>query len=321
MTASSFSGMRIVFGGETFPSARAMLQERLPADEFRIWQDRSTLPAIDGVDVLVPMMYRIDAQAMDGIRPRLIQQVGSGLEGVDLLAATARQIPVAAVPASGSNAESVAEHVLLLILALLRELPQAQANIKAGVLGAPQGRMLAGRTVCLWGLGATALSLSRRLRALGVTVIGLTRDPRADKVATYGLDACYGIDQRDTCLARTEILVLCIRLNDATRGLVDAGVLAALPPGAYLVNPARGPLVDYRALYDALASGRLRGAGLDVFWREPIAPDDPLLALPHVVATPHIAGVTDQSYGEIIDAVAANIERFRRGEPLLHRSA
>src|SRR5215510_12889562 len=91
-------------------------------------------------------------------------------------------------------------------------------------------------------------------------------------------------------------------------------------PGAYLVNAARGPLVDYHALYSALSTNRLAGAALDVFWEEPIPPTDPLLALPNVIATPHTAGVTDRSYNEIADAVAANIERLRRGDPLLNRA-
>src|SRR5579862_8604711 len=130
--------MFILFSGETFPSARAMIAERLPHDEFGVWSDRTVFPNVNRIDVLVPMMFRIDAPVMDKLRPRLIQQVGSGLEGVDLAAAREREIPVAALPASGSNAESVAEHVLLLILALLRELPLAQANVRSRVLGAPQ---------------------------------------------------------------------------------------------------------------------------------------------------------------------------------------
>jgi phosphoglycerate dehydrogenase-like enzyme len=313
--------MRILFSGETFPSARAMIAERLPSDEFDVWPDRKVIPQMTDIDVLVPMMFRIDAVVLDALRPRLIQQVGSGLEGVDLAAARDRRIPVAALPASGSNADSVAEHVLMLVLALLRELPLAQANIRSGVLGSPMGRMLARRTVCLWGLGATALSLAQRFRAMGVTLLGITRDPSDPKVAAYGLDAVYSTADRRTCLARTDILIPCIRLSEATRGIVDAAAFDELPKGAYFVNAARGPLVAYRALYDALASRRLVGAALDVFWAEPIASDDPILALPNVIATPHIAGVTDRSYGEIVDAFAANIERFRRGEPLLNRSA
>jgi phosphoglycerate dehydrogenase-like enzyme len=313
--------MRIVFCGETFPSARMLLQERLPADECHVWRDGNSVCQTSGVDVLIPMMFRIDAPAMDHIRPRLIQQWGSGLEGVSLEAARARRIPVASVPACGSNAESVAEHALLLILSLLRQLPAAQANVRAGVLGAPLGRMLAGRTVCLWGLGATAFSLARRLRALDARLIGITRDPAAEKVAAFRLDACFPTEKHSECLRETEVLVLCVRLSNETRGLVNADVLATLREGAHLVNAARGALLDYDALYSALSTGRLRGAALDVFWNEPIACDDPLLTLPNVIATPHVAGVTEQSYREIADAVVANIERIRRGESALNRVA
>jgi len=309
--------MRILFCGESFASARVLLQQRLRSkagDEFCIWPDRGTSADLSHVDVLIPMMFRIDGEVMDAARFRLIQQWGSGLEGVDLDAARTRGIPVASVPTSGSNAESVAEHALLLILSLLRQLPEAQANVRVGVLGAPLGRMLAGRTVCLYGLGATALSLARRLRALGVKLVGITRDPGAPKVAGFGLDSCYSTDERDLCLSQTDILVLSTRLCKETRGLVDGSCLAALRAGAYLVNAARGALVDYEALYAALSTGRLAGAGLDVYWEEPIAPNDPLLGLPNVIATPHIAGVTDRSYGEIADAVAANIELIRQGK-------
>ena len=310
--------MRIIFCGRTFPASRFLLEERLPADEVRVWQDRNAFPPMSG-DVLIPMMFRIDATVMDAIRPRLIQQWGSGLEGVDLEAARKRGIPVASVPASGSNADSVAEHALLLMLALLRQWPQAQANLQAGVLGAPLGRMLAGSTVCLWGLGATALSLARRLHALDVKLIGITRDPAAAKVTAFSLDACYSSEQRAAALCQTDILVMSVRLHTATRNLVDAKALAELPAGACLVNAARGALVDYHALYSALSIGRLAGAALDVFWEEPIPPSDPLLALPNVIATPHIAGVTNRSYAEIADAVAENIERLRYGHPLLNR--
>jgi len=285
-----------------------------------VWQDRNAAIDLSRIDVLIPMMFRIDAEIMDAAHFRLIQQWGSGLEGVDLDAARARGIPVARVPTSGSNAESVAEHALLLILSLLRQMPEAQANVRACVLGGPLGRMLAGRTVCLYGLGATALALARRLRALDVKLLGLTRDPGAPKVAAFDLHGCYSIDERDTCLGQTEILVLCTRLSKETRGLISASTLSALSKGAYLVNAARGALIDYGALYAALSTRHLAGAGLDVYWEEPIAPSDPLLALPNLIATPHVAGVTEESYGQIADAVAQNISRVQRGLPILNRA-
>ena len=153
-----------------------------------------------------------------------------------------------------------------------------------------------------------------------VRLVGITRDPRAPKVSEFGLDACYSGEERDVCLAQTDVLILCARLSRETQGLIDAKALQALRPGAYLVNAARGALIDYEALYSALTSAHLAGAGLDVYWREPIAPDDPLLALPNVIATPHIAGVTDRSYEEIAEAVATNIDRFRRQEAPLNRA-
>jgi phosphoglycerate dehydrogenase-like enzyme len=312
--------MRVLFCGDTFPAARALLHERLPYDELCVWLDRNSLSAAKDVDVLIPMMFPIDAKVMSSMRPHLIQQWGSGLEGIDLEAARNRGIPVTSVSTSGSNAESVAEHALLLILALFRQLPLAQCNVRAGILGAPLGRILAGRTLCLWGLGQTALSLAHRLRALDVKLLGITRDPHAKKVAEFGLDACYSPNERAKCLSHTDVLVLCIRLNNETCGLVNTRVLAEIRPGAYLVNTARGALIDYHALYSALCNGRLAGAGLDVFWEEPMPVQDPLLSLPNVIATPHVAGVTDRSYGEIADAVAANVERLRRGEAFLNRA-
>ena len=313
--------MRILFCGDTFPFASQCLKRRLgpPSDEIVICPGDAIRPALDGVDAVIPLMCAIDSAVIDAGRFRLIQQWGAGLDGVDLAAARRRGIMVANVPATGSNADSVAEHAILLTIALLRDLPTAQANVRAGRLGTPLGRMLAGRTVCLYGLGAIAKALARRLRAFDVRLVGITRDPRAPKVPEFGLDACYSERDRDACLAQTDVLILCARLSSETRGLIDAGALRALRPGSYLVNAARGALVDYDALYAALQSGHLGGAGLDVYWREPIAPTDPLLALPNVIATPHIAGVTDRSYEEIADAVAANIERVRRGETPLNR--
>ena len=214
--------------------------------------------------------------------------------------------------------DSVAELAVFLTIALLRNWPAAQANVRAGGLGFPIGRMLAGCTVCLYGLGAIARGLAQRLRPFEVRLVGVTRDPSAAKVAEFGLDACYSTQERDACFAQTDVLILCSRLAPETHGAINADALRALRPGAYLVNAARGGLVDYGALYAALSSGHLAGAGLDVYWKEPIAPDDPLLALPNVIATPHIAGVTDRSYDEIAEAVWINIERLRRGEAPLN---
>lgn len=313
--------MRILFCGDCFPSARALLKDRLSADDEIVVSSGADLRVELGrSDVVIPMMTTFDKDLISAARVRLIQQWGSGLEGVDIKAAAARDIWVANVPTVGNNADSVAEHAILLILALLRRLVSAQSNLRLGMLGTPQGQTLSGRTVCLYGLGATAYAIARRIRAFDVRLIAITRQPHAEKTARFGLDGCYGPSDREAALVQTDILVVCLRQTQETRGLIDAAALAALPTGAVLVNTARGGLVDYGALYNALLNGHLGGAGLDVYWKEPIASDDPILAFSNVIATPHVAGVTDRSYSDIADAVACNIERLRRAEAPLNRA-
>jgi len=312
--------MRIVFCGETFPDAAKVLRQTLPTeagDEVIVWSgdDLNTLPT--HIDVLIPKMHRVDAALLEKSHCRLVQQWGVGLEGVDLHAADALGIPVANVPAGGGNADSVAEHAVLLILALLRKLPQAQLNVRNGILGAPTGTMLAGRTVCLYGLGAIALPLARRLKAFDVNLIGLTREPNAAKTAEYGLSDCYALEQKQACLKQTDILVVCARLSAETRNSIGANDLAHLPPGALLINVARGGLVEEEGLISALRSGHLGGAGLDVYWQEPIDVKHPLLHMDNVIATPHIAGITLDSLHDIASGVAANINSLRAGLPLL----
>jgi phosphoglycerate dehydrogenase-like enzyme len=313
--------MRILFCGESFPEARRHLENHAGShgDEIVVCPRTMLRAAVENADVVIPLMSSIDAALMDAGRFRLVHQWGAGLEGVDLEAARQRDIRVANVPASGNNADSVAEHAVLLMIALLRDLPRCQANVREGLLGIPIGKMLAGRTVCLYGLGAIARALARRLRPFGVRLVGITRDPEALKVAELKLDACYSVADRNACLAQTDVLIVCSRMTAETRGTIDAAVFRAMPAGSYLVNAARGGLVDYDALYASLRSGRLAGAGLDVFWDEPISPDDPLLAMPNMIATPHIAGVTDRSYAEIAEVVVENIDRLRRGVELVNR--
>lgn len=164
---------------------------------------------------------------------------------------------MANVPANGGNTDSVAKHAVLLILAFLRNLTQAQLNVRNGVLGAPSGKMLAGRTVCLYGLGAIALPLARRLKYFNVNLIGLTRQFSATKMAEFGLDECYSLDEKAACLKQADILVICARLTPETRNSIGADELSYLPSGALLINVARGGLVEEAALIEALHSGHL----------------------------------------------------------------
>jgi len=314
--------MRILFCGDTFPLARPMIEARLSDDAFAVCRQSEVPEAVRHADVVIPLMSRLDAAAIGAGSMRLIQQFGAGVEGIDLEAARARGVWVANTPSEDTgNADSVAEHAVMLMLAVLRRLPEAQQSIRTGRLGAPLGMALGGRTVCIWGLGAIGRALARRLRGFDVRLVAIVRRVDAVRAAALGLAAEFPTEDRCRALGEADVLALTLPLTPDTRGIVDARALASLRHGACLVNVARGPLVVYDALAGALRSGRLAGAGLDVFWDEPIDPADALLALPNVVATPHVAGVTDRSYAGITDAVVANIERARRGEAPLYRVA
>jgi phosphoglycerate dehydrogenase-like enzyme len=313
--------MRILFCGDTFPDAPEYLREQLPADcndEIVVCADSDIRSSLTGVDVVIPKMQRIGARDIEAGQFRLIQQWGAGLEGIDLKSAQQKGIYVSNVPASGGNAESVAEHAVLLILSLLRDLPRAQANVHAGVLGAPLGKMLAGRTVCLYGLGAIALPLAKRLQGFDVELIGISRDPKASKIKDFGLRRCFSLEERDEAFSATDVLVLCMRYTEDMRRMIGARELAKLRRGAYVINVARGGVIQGEALYSQLACGHLAGAGLDVFWQEPLPTNDPILTLPNVIATPHVGGVTEASFRMIAEVVITNIERLRCGQSPLH---
>lgn len=270
-------------------------------------------------DVLVPAMARIDGALMDRIAGlRLIHQWGAGLEGVDLPAARERDIAVANVPTAGSgNAESVAEWCVMAAIAASRRLPVLERGIREGATwGDPPGRALLGKTAGLVGLGGIGQALATRLRPFGLRLMAVKRHVDPALVEPLGLDWLGGMDQLPHLLERSDFLFLCLPLGPETRHLIDAEALARLPENACLINAARGGLVDHQALLAALDSGRLRGAALDVFEQEPLPPDSPLLGRSDILATPHIAGVTDVSYEGIARRVAENIRRLQAGEAL-----
>ncbi|HEX4008746.1 MAG TPA: NAD(P)-dependent oxidoreductase [Solirubrobacteraceae bacterium] len=302
--------MRILVASTTFPVAAEMLAKLLPDDEVLVDHRRVDEP----VDVIVPLMSRIDAGMMDRFRPRLIQQFGVGLEGVDLAAAAERGIAVANVAGHDTgNADGVGEIAVLHLLALTRRLHEAREAVQAGKLGEPIGVPLSGARIVVLGLGAVGRAVVNRLSGFRAHITGVgSRDASdlSDEVRALALEAYLPVARLLDALAGADALIVGCVLNQHTRGLVGARTLAALRTGGYLVNVARGPVVDYAALLAALRSGQIGGAGLDVFWDEPIDPLDPLLEQ-NVSVTPHIGGVTTGSYRLMAERVVAGIERHR----------
>jgi phosphoglycerate dehydrogenase-like enzyme len=303
--------------GTGFAAVRQFLIEALPGAQLDQVEVATLRTKGHAADVMLPAMSRIDGPLMDRIEGlRLIQQWGAGLEGVDVAAATERKIAVANVPTPGTgNAESVAEWCVMAAIAISRRLPLAQENIRAaGTWGTPLGRALMGRTAGILGLGGIGQALALRLRPFGMRLIGLQRRPEPAIAERLGMEWVAGPERLGELLRRSDYLFLCVPLSEQTRQIIDEAALATLPPQACIINAARGGLLSHQALLRALAEGRLMGAGLDVFEQEPLDSASPLLGRIDVVATSHIAGVTDVSYRGIARGVAANIVRILAGQ-------
>ncbi|MGE0221933.1 MAG: NAD(P)-dependent oxidoreductase [Acetobacteraceae bacterium] len=246
---------------------------------------------------------------------KLIQKIGVGVNTIDLEAAKARGIPVCNLP--GTNSRAVAELTLALMLAAIRRVPRFDAGLRAGVWSDPALQdgigELGGRTVGLVGYGSIPQILAPVLRAMGCDVIFSARRPIPDPTGRQ-----VGLD---TLLAEADVVSLHVPLTPDTERMIDAASLSRMKPGAILVNTARGGLVDQAALTEALRTGRLSAAGLDVFAAEPADPADELFALPNVVVTPHVAWITTGTFDRSFSIAAENCRRAAAGAELLHRVA
>ena len=210
---------------------------------------------------------------------------GAGTDAINKTEAAARGIPVLSTP--GANANAVAEHAFALILSCARQIPQADRAMRAGNFDFRYrhiGFELAGKTLGLVGYGRIARSVALLARAFGMKVIAASRHADPGDLARDGVESV----DIDTLCARSDIVSLHSVPNEKNR--LDGKRIAALKPGAVVVNTARGALLDESALISALRSGKLAGAALDVFVTEPLPQDSPLLACPRLIVTPHIGG-------------------------------
>jgi len=247
---------------------------------------------------------RVDAEAIArGEKLRVIGRAGIGVDTIDVDAATHRGIIVMNTPQA--NTTATCEHTMAMMLALARNIPQADASLRRGewTRGKFMGVQLHGKTLGIIGLGRIGTQVARRAQAFGMEVIAY--DPyvseeaaRANKVLLVSLDEL---------LAQSDFVTLHSSLTPGTRGLLDAAAIAKMKAGARVINVARGALVDIQALSDALTSGKLAGAALDVFEDEPPPPDLPLLKLPNVVVTPHLGASTAEAQRDVSIQIAEQV--------------
>jgi phosphoglycerate dehydrogenase-like enzyme len=254
---------------------------------------------------------RIDADLLAELPDlELIVQTGGISPNVDLAAATARGIGVCPAPGLPNSIDGVAELALGLLLTLARRIPENDRNVRSGKWDVPPTALLSGKTMGIVGLGRLGSRLARIGQALQMRVIASGPTLTAERAARGGAEQV----SLDDLFSRADAVFVCTRLSVLTRGMVTRRHLGLMKPSAYLVNVARGPIVDEDALLEALRERRIAGAGLDVFGREPLPTDHPLLALDNVVLTPHIGWVTAENTRQFVESVVEAVEAFFEGD-------
>ncbi|MEU5697265.1 2-hydroxyacid dehydrogenase [Streptomyces aurantiacus] len=286
------------------------------------WTPAQITEAITDVEVFVGTQLRAE-DARRAERLRLVHVVGAGYDGIPLDALR----PEVSVTTTHHHGRSIAEHVLMSVMMLSRDVLGADRALRAGrwrnVAVDPElpfGTTLAGRRVGIIGFGETGTEVARLCQAVGLRIRAVRRDPSAPVPDDLRTDWIGGNDRLPELLAESDVVVVTVPLGPATRGLIGPTELAAMGPGTLLVNVARGPVVQEEALYEALASGAIAGAALDVWWSgPPQAPSRlPFHRLPNVLMTPHHSGHTTDTFAARAAEIADNINRLEQGRPLVN---
>ncbi|KAK9713664.1 hypothetical protein RND81_06G043100 [Saponaria officinalis] len=314
---------KVLFCGNQFPASHLYTREYL-SNYPHIQVDDVPLDDVPSVignyHICVHKMMRMNSDVISRAKQmRLILQFGVGLEGVDVDAATEHGIKVARIPAQNTgNAASCAEMAIYLMLGLLRMQKKMEISVKLRRLGEPAGATLFGKTVFIMGLGSIGCELAKRLKPFDVRIIATKRSWTSnenDCVANL-VDEKGTHDDVHKFASMADIVVCCLNMNRETAGIVNHSFIQCMKKGAYLVNIARGGLLDYDAVLHSLESGHLGGLGIDVAWVEPFDPNDRVLQFPNVIITPHVAGVTEHSYRSMAKVVGDVALQLHEGKPM-----
>ena len=271
---------------------------------------KDALRSADGV--IIRSGTRLTAEFLDNPgKLRAIVRAGVGVDNIDVAAATRSGIVVMNTP--GGNTVSTAEHTVTMMMSLSRHIPAADASVKQGKWERSKfiGTQLAGKTLGVIGLGRIGREVARRAAGLDMKVIGFDPFMAPDKAAQLGIESVAGLAEM---LPRCDYLTVHTPLTDETRNLVGAKELASMPRGARILNCARGGIINEEALAEALSSGHLAGAALDVFVEEPPPANHPLLKFPNVVATPHLGAATVEAQTSVArEAAQLMIDYLSKG--------
>jgi phosphoglycerate dehydrogenase-like enzyme len=311
---------KIVFLDVVTPAVRDAMERNLPPEFDLVFANADTedkaVEAVGDADYIFTWASYLPERVIDAARKvRLIQKAGEGTDRIDVAAAARRGIPVAKT--SGSNSVSVAELATLLILATLRHLPQAHNSMLEGKWLKfelrPGAYELRGKQVGIVGLGKIGRWVCRHAQGFAANVVyyDAFRIPEAEE-RRLGVRFL----PLEELLQTSDVVTLHVPSTPSTRGMIGKRELEMMKPTAILVNTCRAAVVDEGALYEALRDRKIRGAGIDVFTKEPPGADNPLLTLDNVVLTPHYGGGTEDAEMEGILHAFSNIRKVSRGEPL-----
>jgi phosphoglycerate dehydrogenase-like enzyme len=299
---------------------RERLQQDFPGHQFIQLQNYDRVPQeIADTDVFIGLSLRPE-QFAAAKRLRWIHSPAAAVH--QLMYPELIKSSVALTNSTGVHGPVVAEHAITLLLALAKRLPQAmqyQAKHEWSQnqlwQGSPRPREVADSTVLVIGMGSIGREFAARAKALGMRILAIRENPAK---GLDGADAVYGSAQIDDVLPQADYVLLCTPVTPATTGIMNAARLGKMKPDAYLINVARGPLIEEAALLDALQHRRIAGAALDVFNQEPLPADSPFWSLDNILVTPHTAAVTDRLWERHYRLIVDNMKRFLAGERLLN---
>jgi D-3-phosphoglycerate dehydrogenase / 2-oxoglutarate reductase len=315
--------MKVYLGEVIHPAAVALLEKNAEVVRPKDHSRKAYLEALKDVDGMVARKVHVGAEEMNQApRMKIIARHGVGLDSVDLEEATRRGILVTNTP--GANRESVAELAITFMLSLARRVPQAQkamTNMPKGDIGIFSALLkqynltgvdLEGKPLGIIGTGRIGSSVARKcIAAFDMKVQGYDPYVSADVMKSFGVQK---VERLEDMLPKVDFLTVHCPLTQETKGMVGKRELAQMKKGAYVINTARGGIVNEKALLEALNSGPIAAAALDVWEIEPPDPKDPLLNHPQLLGTPHYAGTTEESLYRVgIEAVEEAL-RFLRGE-------
>lgn len=310
---------RVLIAGGTFPhlepehkilgaiGAQIVDANRLPREEV--------IALARNVDALMTDYFVVDRSVVESLdRCRVICRYGIGLDKVDIPAATRAGIVVTRVPEYCIG--ELADHTIALLLAVARRIVRYDNAVHAGSWNwfSPGVRRLAGATLGIIGIGRVGTAVAARAKPMGLHIIAHDPNQSDEQIRTRGVEPAT----MERLLRESDIICLHAPLSAATRSLIGRAQIAAMKTGAMLINTARGGLIDQNALVEALRSGKLAGAGLDVLAPEPPVAGDPILSLDNVVITPHSGHFSEESLVQVQTEAAEEVLRALTGKPLLN---